>query len=189
MLGTRRLTVVSSVALQVFWMAATAEAVGAEELYRKHARFVARFLTHLRVASADIEDHVQEVFLIAHKRGGFVPGEASPITWLARIAINVSMTRKRSVRRRREEMDPAVGELPGFAPGPDRAAETAQSLERVQRALDTLDLEQRALFVLFELEGESCAEIAAGLDVPIGTVYSRLHTARAAFVKVYEGLP
>ena len=45
----------------------------------------------------------------------------------------------------------------------------------MQRALDTVDVERRALFVLFEIEGESCDDIAAGLGIPVGTVYSRLH--------------
>jgi RNA polymerase sigma-70 factor, ECF subfamily len=160
--------------------------IGAESLFRQHAPYVARFLAHLRVPPNAIEDHVQEVFLIAHKKGGFIPGTASATTWLARIAINVTATRRRSARRRREESSDQLGELPGFAPTPENAAVVAQTLDRVQLALDSLDLEQRALFVLFEIEGESCADIATALGVPIGTVYSRLHAARAAFVAAYE---
>ncbi len=160
--------------------------IGAEALFREHAIFVARFLAHLRVPPHNIDDHVQDVFLVVHKRGGFLPGTASPRTWLARIALNVTATRRRTARRRREEPIESAGELPGFAPGPEREAEAARSLALVQRALDALDLEQRALFVLFEIEGSSCADIAAGLSVPIGTVYSRLHAARAAFAEAFK---
>jgi RNA polymerase sigma-70 factor (ECF subfamily) len=177
-----------SMSVQAIAGAPAVVTIDAESLFRAHARFVARFCAHLRVPADAIDDHVQEVFLVAHRRGGFVPGEASATTWLARIALNVIGTRRRSFHRRREEPMDDVGESPGFAPPPDRAVEATQALERVQRALDALDVDQRALFVLFEIEGHDCADIAAGLGVPIGTVYSRLHAARAAFTKAHEKL-
>jgi len=53
----------------------------------------------------------------------------------------------------------------------------------VQEALDTLDNDKRAVFVLVEIEGESCVSVAAGLDIPLNTVYSRLRAARERFCK------
>ena len=61
-------------------------------------------------------------------------------------------------------------------------------MQRVQLAIDTLSLEHRAAFILFELEGESCESIASGLQIPLGTVYSRLHAARRGFQKAYAEL-
>ena len=61
------------------------------------------------------------------------------------------------------------------------AAEVAEAMWRVQRALDGLDFDHRAVFVLYEIEGEPCDAIAAALGVPVGTVYSRLHHARQRF--------
>jgi RNA polymerase sigma-70 factor (ECF subfamily) len=58
----------------------------------------------------------------------------------------------------------------------------------VGRALETLSLEHRAVFILFEMEEESCESIADGLGIPIGTVYSRLHAARDRFRKAYGRL-
>ena len=58
----------------------------------------------------------------------------------------------------------------------------------MQAALDKLDDDKCAVFVLFEIEGETCESIAAGLQVPIGTVYSRLHAARAQFTKAHARL-
>jgi len=58
----------------------------------------------------------------------------------------------------------------------------------VQRALDTLDLEHCAAFVLYEFAGESCEAIAASLSIPVGTVYSRLHHARRRFEQAYAAL-
>ena len=51
-----------------------------------------------------------------------------------------------------------------------------------------MDLDHRAVFVLYELEGESCEQIAQILDVPVGTVFSRLHTARKNFQKMHNRL-
>lgn len=165
-----------------------AEILDAATLFRDHAQFVARFLTRQGVMERDVDDLVQEVFLTAHRRGGFAPGPARPTTWLAEIAVRVASTARRTRRRRPEEPDDeAVGAVVGGA-DPARTAEARQSLDRVQRALDQLDDEKRAVFVLFELEGEGCDSIAAGLGVPTGTVYSRLHAARRAFREAYAAL-
>jgi len=56
-----------------------------------------------------------------------------------------------------------------------------ESARHLQAALDTMEPGHRAVFILFELEGEPCDSIAAGLGLPVGTVYSRLHAARRAF--------
>lgn len=71
---------------------------------------------------------------------------------------------------------------------PGEQAETAEALRRVQQALEVLDEAKRAVFILFELEGESCEAIAAGLNIPVGTVYSRLHKARKLFMEVHGRL-
>jgi len=162
---------------------AAGERVGVEALFRQHAQFVATFLMRLGTPSQDVEDLLQEVFVIAHRKGGFVKGPAQPRSWLGAIATNVARTGHRSRRRRREDADsPTVEQLSAQVP-----SET-ESLSRVrlERALDALPLEQRAAFVLFELEGESCESIAAVWGVPVGTVYSRLHHARRRFLEVYE---
>jgi RNA polymerase sigma-70 factor (ECF subfamily) len=167
----------------------TTETIGAEALFRAHASFVAGFLVRLGVRPADLDDLMQEVFVVAHRRGGFVPGPARPTTWLARIAIRVAMAHRRTCMRQWGELDEdAVLSAVGSDPSPQAQAEAAESLSIVQRALDTLDVERRSLFVLFEIEGESCDDIAAGLGIPVGTVYSRLHAARRDFQKAYAKL-
>jgi RNA polymerase sigma-70 factor (ECF subfamily) len=167
----------------------TTETIGAEALFRAHASFVAGFLVRLGVRNADLDDLVQEVFVVAHRRGGFQPGPARPTTWLARIAIRVTMAHRRTRTRHWGELDEdAVSTAVDADPSPDSQAETAESLSIVQRALDSLDVERRALFILFEIEEESCDEIAAGLGIPVGTVYSRLHAARRDFQRVYAKL-
>ena len=75
-----------------------------------------------------------------------------------------------------------------IGPSPQAQFETTESLSIVQRALESLEVERRGLFILFEIEGDLCDDIAAGLGIPVGTVYSRLHAARREFQKAYDRL-
>lgn len=167
-----------------------ATAMDVEALFRAYAPFVASFLSRLGVPQADVDDRVQEVFLVAHRKGGYVPGAGQPRTWLAAIALRVASTGRRSQRRKREDAatGPVLDGSPARAGDPADALETQRALERVQRALDSLDADHRAAFVLYELEGESCEAIAESFGVPVGTVYSRLHNARKRFSQSYEAL-
>jgi RNA polymerase sigma-70 factor (ECF subfamily) len=162
--------------------------IGAEELFRQHAPFVAKFLVRLGARREETDDLVQEVFLIAHKKGGWQPGPAKPTTWLAEIALRVASSERRRTTRREARVSLEESDAADDQADPSLRAEASESLRRVERALASLPLEQRACFVLFELEGQSCEEIAAGLGIPIGTVYSRLHRARAEFKKAYARL-
>ncbi|HKU39271.1 MAG TPA: sigma-70 family RNA polymerase sigma factor [Polyangiales bacterium] len=161
------------------------ERLSAEELFRAHATFVATFLYRLGTPRADIDDLVQEVFVIAHRKGGYVRGPAQPRSWLGAIASRVARTGRRSRSRTDPPNSPAIERAATPADAPERI-DTRRELTRVQRALESLPLEQRAAFVLYELEGESCESIAAVWGVPLGTVYSRLHHARRRFLQVYE---
>jgi len=161
----------------------------AARLFRDHARFVASFVVRLGVRREEVDDIVQEVFLVAHRRGGFIPGAARPTTWLAEIALRVSSSARRRQRRSREDADvQTLADAVCSARGPGEQAETAEALRRVQQALEGLDEAKRAVFILFELEGESCESIAAGLNIPVGTVYSRLHKARKLFMEIHARL-
>jgi RNA polymerase sigma-70 factor (ECF subfamily) len=138
----------------------TERALGAEELFERHAEFVARFLIRMGAKRQEIDDLVQEVFLVAHRRGGFKPGPARPTTWLAEIALRVASSERRRSGRRDARLELGEADAPSMASSPDERAIASESLRRVQRALDGLALEQRGVFVLFELEGQSCDEIA-----------------------------
>jgi RNA polymerase sigma-70 factor, ECF subfamily len=160
----------------------------AQALFLAHAPFVASFLHRLGTPHADVDDLVQEVFLVAHRKGGYVPGAALPRTWLAAIAVRIARASHRVRSRRGEAGDDAALQLAVPGAGPDEMLEARRSLARVQRALDALDIEHRAAFVLFEIEGESCDSIASSFEVPVGTVYSRLHHARKRFLDAYAAL-
>jgi RNA polymerase sigma-70 factor (ECF subfamily) len=162
---------------------ATTAPIDSEALFKRYARFVATFLHRHGVRGADLDDLVQDVFLTAHRRGGYRPGAASPTTFLAHIALEANLHRRRGDGRwRNARSDEATDAVVGRAPtDPAQALATKDAARRLQLLLDAMDPPHRAVFILFELEGESCESIAAGLEVPLGTVYSRLHAARRAF--------
>jgi RNA polymerase sigma-70 factor (ECF subfamily) len=170
-------------------LTATDVRIGAEALFRAHAGFVAAFIRRLGIQPGDADDLVQEVFLVAHRKGGYVPGPGQPRTWLAAIALRVARSAHRARSRQRETLEASALDAIA-APGgdPEAALQVHESLARVQQALDTLDLEHCAAFVLYEIEGEPCEAIAAAFEVPIGTIYSRLHHARRRFVDAYSTL-
>jgi len=161
------------------------QALSAEALFRAHAPFVASFLARMGVPALEIDDAVQEVFLVAHRKGGYQPGPAQPRSWLAAIAVHIAQADRRSRRRQQLESADALDGTSCRRPDPAARLETQRALELVQAALDALPLELRAAFVLFEIEGEPCESIAATWSVPVGTVYSRLHNARRRFLQAY----
>ncbi|HWB75093.1 MAG TPA: sigma-70 family RNA polymerase sigma factor [Nannocystaceae bacterium] len=151
-----------------------------DEVYAEHFAFVWRSLRALGVDSAAVDDAAQDVFIVVHDRLHTYDGRVKLRGWLFGIARNVA--RKHRERRGRTSPLQLVGE-------PAPLDETLQWRERasiVARFLDGLDEEQRAVFVLAQLEGATAPEIAAALGVNLNTVYSRLRTARARFARAME---
>jgi RNA polymerase sigma-70 factor (ECF subfamily) len=161
--------------------------VSADALFRQHAPFVARFLYRLGVRPDEIEDAVQEVFLVAHRQGGYRPGPAKPASYLANLAVHAASEHRRRQRARTaREADEVVDGLASGRSDPVQVLETHESLRRLQSALDRLDPDLRTTLVLVELEGETCASVATAMGIPVGTVYWRLHQARKKFQRALE---
>jgi RNA polymerase sigma-70 factor (ECF subfamily) len=165
------------------WPSAEVTAIDSATLFRDYSQFVASFLHRLGVRSADLEDMVQDVFMIAHRKGGYRPGVASPTTFLARLALEARCSSLRQNSRfRRAHDDAAARAILGAHPTtPEHAVSLLRAAQELQAALDTMRPETRAIFMLFELEGESCEAIAAAFGLKLGTIYSRLHSARVLF--------
>jgi len=175
--------------MQADGAASSPDYLDAEALFRQHARFVAGFVGRLGFRGQDVDDIVQETFLIAHQRGGYRAGVARPTTWLAEIAMRVSMAQWRKRRRTSVLADTEAWDaVPSEQAGPQDRMDQAQTIALVHKALDSMAMDRRAVFVLFELEGETCDAIASAFGIPVGTVYSRLHTARKEFMKAYQRL-
>ena len=151
--------------------------MGPRELYERHVHFVWRSLRRLGVPEADVADAAQEVFLVAFRRMAEFEGRAKWTTWLYRICFHVASSRRRLAHVRREVPHEAEA-LELLLP---EARDERAELEVLDGLLDAMDLDQRAVFTLFELEGFTGPEIAALLEVPLATVYSRLRLARESF--------
>jgi RNA polymerase sigma-70 factor, ECF subfamily len=161
--------------------------LNAAMLFQHYAGPVARYLRHLGVRRQDCDDLVQEVFLVAHLRGGFEPGSASPFTWLAEIAWRIALADRRRRRRLGEILDEVtVANVVERVASPAETLEAVEDRDRVRAALAAMDSDQRNILVSFELEGRLCESIAGDLGVPIGTVYSRIHTARKDLARALQ---
>jgi RNA polymerase sigma-70 factor (ECF subfamily) len=153
-----------------------------DELYDEHFDFVWRSLRRLGVPDADLHDVAQEVFVVVHRRLPDFEGRSKVTTWLFRIAFHAARDRRRRAHVRREVFDATALEQSADAALDARTLlERRDDLELFDRALATMDLDQRAVFTLFELEGMSGNDIAEALEIPLGTAYSRLRLAREAF--------
>jgi RNA polymerase sigma-70 factor (ECF subfamily) len=156
-------------------------------VYEEHFDFVWRSLRRLSVREADVPDALQEVFLVVFRRLSEFEGRARITTWLFRICMRVASDRQRLACNRRELLDEQQVEA-----CLDERGDASQEVERresaamLDAALARMDIDQRAVFMLFELEEMSGEEIAEALQIPLGTVYSRLRLGREAFRKVFH---
>jgi RNA polymerase sigma-70 factor (ECF subfamily) len=154
------------------------------DLYDAQFPFVYRTLCRFGLAQPDAVEAAQEVFLVVHRRLGEFEGRARLTTWLFRICYRVARDRRRKAHLRHEVLDSGATESEACTTASaDVAFERQQDLQLLDSALAALDLEQRAVFTLFELEEMTGEDIAETLEIPLGTVYSRLRLARAAFQK------
>ena len=153
-----------------------------EEVYAEHFDFAFRTMRRLGVPLPYVDDAVQEVFLVVHRRLGEFEGRAALTTWLYRIVVRVAQHARRSALRKgiADPEDPdtlAIAE----ADGPHERATRAEGVRLLQRVLGDLDDDKRVVFVLAEYEELSVRDIAAALGENVNTVASRLRAARQSF--------
>jgi RNA polymerase sigma-70 factor (ECF subfamily) len=151
-----------------------------EELYAETFEFVWRTLRRLGVPESDVADVAQEVFLVVHRRLPDFEPRARVTTWLYPICLHAARDRRRRAHVRHEVFRGAV-EVADTGPSVSRGLERQDDFELFDEALEGVNFDQRAVFVLFELEELRGEDIAVLLGIPLGTVYSRLRLARAAF--------
>ena len=155
------------------------EASAFEELVRAHQHRVFGVALRMLGSAAEAEEIAQEVFVRAHRALADFRGDAKLSTWLYAIASRLCLTRlgsgERAAIRQGEE---TLLRLPHDARGPDAALEQSELEDALHRAVAELPDERRIVVVLRDLEGLAYEDIAAALDLPVGTVRSRLHRAR-----------
>jgi RNA polymerase sigma-70 factor (ECF subfamily) len=152
------------------------------ELYDRHGARVRRFLARATADAEDVDDLAHATFLQAARSAGGYDGRASCHPWLVGIAAQL-------LRRRRKAVGRFLAFLSAFggsrAPAPDpRSALHAR--HDVERALRGISEAKRVAFLMAEVGGLTCPEIAAALGIPIGTVWTRLHVARQELRRALE---
>lgn len=148
-------------------------------LYTRYARTISNFLKRLGVAPDALEDAVQEVFLQAFRSLEKFRGEAAVKTWLYRLAVTQARRSRERARFSRRIRQLLALETVDDVHWGERQPGQAERL--LQDALAQLTVLEREAFVLYELEGQSGAELAAIFGCPEATVYRRLHDARKKF--------
>lgn len=158
---------------------------GAAAVYAEHADLVWATLQRFGVPPADLEDAFQDVFIVVQQKLARFDGGARLSSWLFAICRRVASTHRRRARRNRERTsETSADDVADPSSGPEQHLEKSRAHTQLARALDAMDLDRRAVFVMFEIEEMSCDEIAAIAGVPVGTVYSRLHAARKELAKL-----
>jgi RNA polymerase sigma-70 factor (ECF subfamily) len=152
------------------------QALDVSGVFKAHHAFVWRILRHLGVAASDLDDVLQEVFVVVHRRLADYREQDKMRAWLYAICTRVVRDHRRKVTRRHE----ALHELPDLSQAPSQANAVAdqQALWIAQRMLNTLPEKQRAVFVLHEIEQLPMPEIALAVECPLPTAYARLRKAR-----------
>jgi len=169
-----RMQTSSSVADGAFVVAPEFEAV-----YREHHAFVWRCVRRLGIPDGEVDDLVQEVFVVVHGKLGEFAGASKITTWLFGVAFRVISHHRRSAQARaRREAQVEPGRPPTE---PDRRLSREQAVNILDELLDRLDDDQRNVFVMAEVVKMSAPEIAELTGAKLNTVYSRLRLARRAF--------
>ncbi len=148
-----------------------------EAIFREHAPYVQRVIRQLGVAPGDVDDALQDVFVIVHRKVADFEQRGSVRAWVHGIAIRVAARyrRRRTASREvasgdeREAIDPRT-------PAEDLSDQDARRV--LATILDRLDDEKRTVFILYELEGLTMHEVAQAMDTPLQTAFYRLHSAR-----------
>ncbi len=150
------------------------------EMVREHYDLVWRLVRRFGVHEAEAEDAVQHVFMVASRRLADIEAGREK-SFLSSSAVRVASQARRAARRRPVELHPEVYETGDPSPGPDELADQRRAREMLDEILGRMPEDLRTVFVLFEIEEMITREIAELVNIPIGTVASRLRRAREWF--------
>ncbi len=149
-----------------------------ERMFNDHHDFIWRLVRRLGLSPGSADDAAQHVFLVAAERLSDIK-LGSERSFLFGTALRVARSQSRSDRRwvLEEDMDSRRSE----AGRPEDLADQHRALDLMQRILGGMTLDLRTVFILSELEGMTMPEVAALVEIPVGTAASRLRRAREAF--------
>lgn len=149
-----------------------------ETLYHRHKTALYRTALAISGDRHLAEEILQEAFLRVYRNLPYMREDISLAPWLYRVTVN--LTYDITARRRRGQtlLQRMAHWLPAPIKSPEKHLLEEETRTRVQQAINRLELKQRTTLVLYYLQGFSVGEIAEIMDVPVGTVKSRLHYAR-----------
>jgi RNA polymerase sigma-70 factor, ECF subfamily len=156
-------------------------------LVAEHHAFVWRSLRRLGVADSDVDDASQQVFLVAHRRLSAIVPDCER-SFLFQTALRVAADWRRAHKRRSEQVSADLLDVPDGAANPEEQMDRRRARALLDQVLGRMPMDLRAVFVLFELEEMTMLEIATIVDIPPGTVASRLRRARQAFKEAVKNL-
>lgn len=160
-----------------------------ESLIAPHLEPLYRVAFRLTGIREEAEDLVQDLLIRLYPRRDELAAVDQLRPWLARVLYRLFIDRIRAAGRSpidEQDGDAEIDEQYDAAPGPDHLADTVLTRERLQRALNELNSDQRILISLHDIEGYTLAELVEILDTPLGTLKSRLNRARA---RMRESIP
>ena len=150
------------------------------QLFHDHFDLVWRTVRRLGVPAAAIDDAAQEVFVVAARKLDVIePGKEK--AFLYATAVRVAADSRRSHARRDHGADVEPDALGDTSDNPETLVDQKRARELLDAIIGRMPDDARDVFVLYELEGLTMAEIATALDLPAGTVASRLRRARELF--------
>jgi RNA polymerase sigma-70 factor (ECF subfamily) len=150
-------------------------------IFEGEFRYVWNTLRRLGVRPVDLEDVVHDVFFRLYRRLGDYDPTRPLRPWVFGFSYRAAADYRKLARHRREARTESERDIRDPSPLADERLVDCDRRALLERALDALPLERRAVFVLHELEGRPVAEIATTLGVPANTAGSRLRTARTEF--------
>lgn len=157
------------------------EPLSFDAVYDQCFDLVFRNIRRLGVPEAQVDDAVQEVFLVVHRRLGDFEGRSSLKTWVFAIVARVAKDCRRTVRRKSPPGAVDADTVPDEHADPETRTEQAEGVRTLHRVLDALDDDKRAVLVMAELEQMTAPEIAEALGENVNTIYARLRAARRDF--------
>lgn len=151
-----------------------------QQLYAQQGAFCWRALRHLGVPPAAIDDAVQELWVVVHRRHADFEGRSELKSWLFGIAINVARNQRRSQRRLDSARESQLGTVEPQV-DPAQGERQREAFHLVQGYLATLDEQRREIFVSCLLEGMSASETASATGLDLDTVQNRVRALRRSF--------
>jgi RNA polymerase sigma-70 factor, ECF subfamily len=149
-------------------------------LVQAHFGYVWRLCRRLGLSESDADDAAQQVFITAARRAADIRA-GSERAFLYGVAANVVAKSRHALARRREAAGAELDVLEADLPSLEELSDQRKARHVLDALLDTMPLELRVVFVLYEVEEQTVAEIALALGIPVGTAASRLRRARDDF--------